>query len=320
MPIVYAIGERMADPHLTTIEAMPTVTFYGANDRPFGADRTKQKPLFIFEGHLTHGFAQRLLGLARSCSGAKAARRCRRNQSRQCAKRPFAWRHRHFRSAGERLAAPQRRQGRGAQRTWPERMDGSAPSSAPFSKGEGSMATVLERPQVSKALPPEKVKGRQSAVAIPEGGYFPDKVEQGRFGPIFPRTPLNYGFTIIAKIKPGTRGELLPVRPQYRGGRCGNAGSARRPEAPHAEMGAVRHQGRHLFHVPGHLRHRLRQIYRGRGQHLLLDRARYGVREPRRLSRRTGNRTRKRSSVSFASIIARASSNMRNIPTSPPRR
>ena len=28
--------------------------------------------------------------------------------------------------------------------------------------------------------------------------------EQGRYGPIFPRTPACYGFTIIAKIKPGT--------------------------------------------------------------------------------------------------------------------
>jgi len=65
------------------------------------------------------------------------------------------------------------------------------------------MATVLERPTVSNALPPEKVKGRQSAVAIPDGGFFPDRVEQGRYGPIFPRTPLNYGFTIIAKIIPG---------------------------------------------------------------------------------------------------------------------
>jgi len=65
------------------------------------------------------------------------------------------------------------------------------------------MATVLERPPVSKALPPEKVKGRQSAMAIPQGGYFPDRVEQGRFGPIFPRTPVNYGFTIVAQVKPG---------------------------------------------------------------------------------------------------------------------
>ncbi|KRA81668.1 hypothetical protein ASD76_12570 [Altererythrobacter sp. Root672] len=41
-------------------------------------------------------------------------------------------------------------------------------------------------------------------MAIPPGGYFPDRVEQGRFGPVFPQTPLNYGFTIIARIKPGT--------------------------------------------------------------------------------------------------------------------
>jgi hypothetical protein len=56
VPIVYALGEGMADPHLTTIEAMPTVSFYSTNRDPFGADDTKQKPLFIFEGHLTHGF------------------------------------------------------------------------------------------------------------------------------------------------------------------------------------------------------------------------------------------------------------------------
>jgi hypothetical protein len=66
------------------------------------------------------------------------------------------------------------------------------------------MATVLEKPWTTTALPPEQVKGRQSAIAIPPGGYFGDKAEQGRFGPTFPRTPLNYGFTIIAKIKPGT--------------------------------------------------------------------------------------------------------------------
>ena len=42
-----------------------------------------------------------------------------------------------------------------------------------------------------------------AAMAIPEGGYFPDKVQQGRYGPIFPKTPANYGFTIIAKIIPG---------------------------------------------------------------------------------------------------------------------
>src|SRR5438874_2767589 len=44
---------------------------------------------------------------------------------------------------------------------------------------------------------------KPAAMAIPKGGFFKDKVEQGRYGPVFPRTPACYGFTIIAKIKPG---------------------------------------------------------------------------------------------------------------------
>lgn len=44
---------------------------------------------------------------------------------------------------------------------------------------------------------------KPAAMAIPKGGYFPDKVEQGRYGPIFPKTPANFGFTVIAKVKPG---------------------------------------------------------------------------------------------------------------------
>ncbi|RWP41096.1 MAG: hypothetical protein EOR04_16810 [Mesorhizobium sp.] len=39
------------------------------------------------------------------------------------------------------------------------------------------------------------------AMAIPKEGYF--ELEKGRYGPLFPKTPANYGFTIIAKIKPG---------------------------------------------------------------------------------------------------------------------
>lgn len=42
---------------------------------------------------------------------------------------------------------------------------------------------------------------KPAAMAIPKKGYF--KPEQGRYGPLFPKTPANYGFTIIAKIKPG---------------------------------------------------------------------------------------------------------------------
>ena len=42
---------------------------------------------------------------------------------------------------------------------------------------------------------------KPAAMAIPKEGYF--KLEQGRYGPVFPKTPANYGFTIIVKAKPG---------------------------------------------------------------------------------------------------------------------
>ena len=42
---------------------------------------------------------------------------------------------------------------------------------------------------------------KPSAMAIPADH---STYEQGKWGPIFPRTPSCYGFSIIAKIKPGT--------------------------------------------------------------------------------------------------------------------
>ena len=44
---------------------------------------------------------------------------------------------------------------------------------------------------------------KPAAIANPKGGFFKDKVEQGRYGPIFPKTPACYGFSIIAKLIPG---------------------------------------------------------------------------------------------------------------------
>ena len=44
---------------------------------------------------------------------------------------------------------------------------------------------------------------KPAAMAIPKGGFFQDKVEQGRYGPIFPKTPASYGFSIVAKVIPG---------------------------------------------------------------------------------------------------------------------
>jgi hypothetical protein len=42
---------------------------------------------------------------------------------------------------------------------------------------------------------------KPQALAIPKEGYF--QLEQGRYGPVFPKTPACYGFTIIAKVRPG---------------------------------------------------------------------------------------------------------------------
>jgi hypothetical protein len=42
-----------------------------------------------------------------------------------------------------------------------------------------------------------------AAMAIPEGGYFKESMQQGRYGPIFPKTPACYGFSVVAKVIPG---------------------------------------------------------------------------------------------------------------------
>jgi hypothetical protein len=42
---------------------------------------------------------------------------------------------------------------------------------------------------------------KPAAMALPKEGYL--KKEDGRYGPVYPQTPANYGFSIIAKVKPG---------------------------------------------------------------------------------------------------------------------
>jgi hypothetical protein len=42
---------------------------------------------------------------------------------------------------------------------------------------------------------------KPAALAIPKEGCF--QLERGRYGPVFPRTPACYGFSIIAKVKEG---------------------------------------------------------------------------------------------------------------------
>ena len=61
------------------------------------------------------------------------------------------------------------------------------------------MATVA--PATPSQRPRERDWTKPPAMAIPKEGYF--RLEKGSHGPIYPRTPACYGFTLIAKIKPG---------------------------------------------------------------------------------------------------------------------
>ena len=45
---------------------------------------------------------------------------------------------------------------------------------------------------------------KPAALAVPKGGLLEGKAQQGRYGPVFPKTPACYGFSIIAKIVPGS--------------------------------------------------------------------------------------------------------------------
>jgi hypothetical protein len=49
--------------------------------------------------------------------------------------------------------------------------------------------------------PQENDWTKPKAIAIPKEGYF--QLQNGRYGPVYPRTPACHGFTLIAKIKPG---------------------------------------------------------------------------------------------------------------------
>ena len=63
--------------------------------------------------------------------------------------------------------------------------------------------------------PQENDWTKPQAMAIPKGGFFADKVEQGRYGPIFPKTPACYGFSVAAKVMPGERRTHPRPREEY---------------------------------------------------------------------------------------------------------
>lgn len=57
LPTGLVFGQSYADPTLTTLELLPTLTVYGANTQPYGANRVTKAPQFSLEAHLTRTFA-----------------------------------------------------------------------------------------------------------------------------------------------------------------------------------------------------------------------------------------------------------------------
>ena len=58
--MVYASGRSYRDPALTSLEVLPTITFYDDNEDPFGAGRAGKRPLFSAEAHLTRNLGRRV--------------------------------------------------------------------------------------------------------------------------------------------------------------------------------------------------------------------------------------------------------------------
>jgi hypothetical protein len=60
LPTVLAAGSSYRDPSLTSLEILPTLTFYGTNDDPFAAHRSNKDVLFSLEAHLTRNLGRRV--------------------------------------------------------------------------------------------------------------------------------------------------------------------------------------------------------------------------------------------------------------------
>lgn len=60
----------------------------------------------------------------------------------------------------------------------------------------------IDQKTTQSTRPKESDWSKPQAMAIPKEGYF--ELKQGRYGPTYPRTPACYGFSILAKTKPGT--------------------------------------------------------------------------------------------------------------------
>jgi hypothetical protein len=53
-------GATRVAPDYTTIDLLPTITFFGENENPFGADRRTQKPLYRLEAHVIRNLSPKV--------------------------------------------------------------------------------------------------------------------------------------------------------------------------------------------------------------------------------------------------------------------
>ena len=124
---------------------------------------------------------------------------------------------------------------------------------------------------------------KPQAMAIPKEGYF--KLEQGRYGPIYPRTPANYGFTIIAKVKPGREEAIREHGKTIEAADENDPVFARAAQTSLSPLGLVRYRQWHALHVSGNFRYRLRQVPEDAVALFLKTGINYGFCEPRRMAR-----------------------------------
>ena len=98
---------------------------------------------------------------------------------------------------------------------------------------------------------------RPAAMAIPKGGFVKDKVEQGRYGPIFPKTPTSYGFSILAKVIPGREERFYEHAKHIEGAVAAQPDCLAVLKLHYLQLVALPDQRGDLFHVSGHLRYGL---------------------------------------------------------------
>ena len=106
---------------------------------------------------------------------------------------------------------------------------------------------------------------KPAAMAIPKGGFNKDGAEQGRYGPIFPKTPACYGFSILAKIIPGREEVFYEYARNIEKAVAGQPDVLAVLKLHYLRWVLFPIKGETYFHVSGHLRYRLRQVHRGCG-------------------------------------------------------